>query len=114
MPDFRGNFRVEWLGHEIAKKYGDAARAAVNAALDEAVAIAKDDAPVRTGKYKGSITHTPATRTARGWTGALTTGVPYDIWVEIGTSRMPGQHVLQKAMLKAAPHLASRIKQEAD
>ena len=63
--------------------------------------VAQQLAPVRTGRYRASITVTSGTR-ATGAYAQVTANAPYSVFVEFGNSRgAPRQRVMGRAALAA-------------
>lgn len=59
---------------------------------------AQQIAPVRTGRYRASMTVTSGTRTTGAY-ARVTANAPYSIWVEKGNSRgAPAQRVMTRAL----------------
>lgn len=104
-------YTLDWRGAEIVGLAQESARAALTATLQQAVTIAQDNAPVRTGRYRRSIRIVPVARTANGFTGGITTTVSYGLWIEIGTKLMPPRWILTNAMRAVAPQFATRVAQ---
>lgn len=103
MPASSGELRA--LARDLRALSVDARRRAGTAVI-KAVADTKRDAkilaPVDTGTLRASITGT-TTRNVAGAVGEVGPTVDYGIYVELGTSRAPGQPFLGPAFDRNAP-----------
>lgn len=129
---------LNWKGDDVVKNVRRATRMGIDETLSACVKRAKDDAPVRTATYHGSIQMRPAVLEGGKMTGYWGSfRVLYAIFIELGTrahiirpktkkalywpgSAHPvkevkhpgtkGKHVLINAANKEYPKLAGRIR----
>lgn len=108
-----GAMTLDWRGDEIARAMHQAEEAAVEATLDEAVELARQDAPVRSGALRDGIQRLGAVEgDEAGAAGAWGGSAPYTFFVEIGTRGRAGVHMLRRAADRAYPRLSARIAEE--
>lgn len=102
--------RKEWNDKQIKARLREAGRRGVNDTLTDAVLAGFQNAPVRTGRLRESIRSAPATVEATRIVGEFGSyGVPYAIFVEIGTRKMAGQFYIRRAADATFPTLGERI-----
>ena len=129
---------LNWKGDELAMKVERATRLAIDETMVECVKLAKEDAPLDTTAYHGSIQMRPAKKDGQGMVGFWGSfRILYAIFIELGTKahiirpknkkalywpgadhpvkqvKHPGtkaQHVLTKAADEEYPKLARRIR----
>jgi len=108
-----GALTLDWRGDEVARAMHQAEEAAVEATLDEAVELARQDAPVRTGELRDGIQRFGAVEGAdEGAAGAWGGSAPHTLFVEIGARGRSGVHMLRRAADRAYPRLSARIAEE--
>lgn len=82
---------------------------AVNAACTQTAACARENAPVRTGRLRGSIACS-VQATSQGAAGEVTVSAPHASAVELGTSRHAAQPFLRPAFKSAKRLLTDSLK----
>lgn len=103
-----GGVKFTWQGATVQAAMDSGVQGALDESKTSAVDYAQSIAPVRTGFYRDNIdgdvtvAGTKRTMTLRG-------NADYSLWIEVGTSRMPAQHVLRRAIDQEAPKLTQRI-----
>jgi hypothetical protein len=102
----------QWNGKAVAIAFRIAGTEAINATMEEAVEIAQDFTPVRTGTLQKSIRilQKASSTGTGGLAGQWGTDVPYAIWVEIGARGKSGVHMLQRAADIAYPQLKEKMR----
>ena len=110
-PLMARGFDLNWYGDAILKSLLEAAREGIDETMEEATADAVANTPVVTGTLQGSIRpHEPAEIKGKMVEGVWgSQAVHYAIYVETGTSRSRGRHMLGNAADKEYPKLTQRI-----
>lgn len=101
--------RLIWRGNEIEEKVTAAAKAAVDETTRATAEQAQQRVPVLTGQLRNSIRAEPAS-TGPLITGRVVAGMPYALFVELGTSRSPAQPYLRPSADAENTKLSGRIK----
>jgi hypothetical protein len=119
MPEtFSGDgFVLYWRGDDIKQRTETATQIALEALMRDCVEYAKSIAPFVTGRYRDGVGGGKGITYVLSGNGSKRAGsfgsdAPYGLFVEIGTSHMPGQYVIRRTADRLAPSLPQRVRSQ--
>ena len=107
-----GKINMNWKGKLAERQVVRAVEQGMNANLARCVQVVKPKTPVRTGILQGSMRMEPAKVIRRGVVAGFfgSWDVNYTIFVEKGTVRMSGRHMLEETASEVFPKLGEDIR----
>lgn len=101
--------RIVWDTNKLVDEMAQRVIGGVDATTDAARAHAARITPVRTGDLQRGWEQVPAARQGMRVRGGIRNDVFYAPFVNFGTSRMVGQHMLEQAVDAEFPRVSERI-----